>query len=219
MAAPGTAYDDPVLGRDPQVGHMDDYVETDDDNGGVHLNSGIPNRAFQLAATAIGGNTWAGAGAIWYAALTGGAVGPRRRLRDVRRRDDRGGRPARRCGVGGLVGGRRHRRVRRRPGRRRRLRRPVAAWSRYAAPAASSAPRSREQVDLDGPDDERVGEVRDLVAPGSTSPRRAPRAKTYPDMYSYVVRRSATTRATRARAAPHPRAAVARRAGRSTPPR
>ena len=76
MAAPGTAYDDPVLGRDPQVGHMDDYVETADDNGGVHLNSGIPNRAFQLAATSIGGNTWAGAGAIWYAALTSGAVGP-----------------------------------------------------------------------------------------------------------------------------------------------
>ena len=34
---------------------MDDYVDTTDDNGGVHINSGIPNRAFQLAATAIGG--------------------------------------------------------------------------------------------------------------------------------------------------------------------
>src|SRR3954447_19174863 len=55
MAAPGTAYDDPALGKDPQVAHLDDYVETTDDNGGVHLNSGIPNRAFQLAATAIGG--------------------------------------------------------------------------------------------------------------------------------------------------------------------
>jgi Zn-dependent metalloprotease len=31
MAAPGTAYDDPQLGRDPQVGHLDDYVETPDD--------------------------------------------------------------------------------------------------------------------------------------------------------------------------------------------
>ena len=62
MAAPGTAYDDPALGRDPQVGHMADYVETTDDNGGVHLNSGIPNRAFQLAATAIGGASWEGAG-------------------------------------------------------------------------------------------------------------------------------------------------------------
>ena len=76
MAAPGTAYDDPAIGRDPQVGHLRDYVDTTDDNGGVHLNSGIPNRAFQLAATAIGGTTWDGAGRVWYAALTGGAVGP-----------------------------------------------------------------------------------------------------------------------------------------------
>jgi hypothetical protein len=75
MAAPGTAYDDPALGKDPQVGHMRDYVETADDHGGVHLNSGIPNRAFQLAATAIGGTSWEGAGGIWYAALTGGQVG------------------------------------------------------------------------------------------------------------------------------------------------
>jgi Thermolysin metallopeptidase, alpha-helical domain/Thermolysin metallopeptidase, catalytic domain len=74
MAAPGTAYDDPDLGRDPQVGHMDDFVVTEEDNGGVHLNSGIPNRAFQLAAAAIGGNSWDGAGAIWYAALTSGRV-------------------------------------------------------------------------------------------------------------------------------------------------
>jgi hypothetical protein len=76
MAAPGTAYDDPLLGRDPQVGHLADYVDTSDDNGGVHLNSGIPNRAFHLAATAIGGRSWEGAGAIWYAALTGPDVGP-----------------------------------------------------------------------------------------------------------------------------------------------
>ena len=75
MAHPGTAYDDPQLGRDPQVGHMDDYVDTGDDNGGVHINSGIPNRAFQLAATEIGGTSWDGAGRIWYAALTGGQVG------------------------------------------------------------------------------------------------------------------------------------------------
>lgn len=76
MAAPGTAYDDPVLGKDPQGGHMDQYVDTEDDNGGVHLNSGIPNRAFQLAATSIGGSSWEGAGRIWYAALAGGDVGP-----------------------------------------------------------------------------------------------------------------------------------------------
>jgi hypothetical protein len=74
MAAPGTAYDDPEVGADPQVGHMDDYVDTTDDNGGVHLNSGIPNKAFQLAAVAVGGTSVEGAGRIWYAALVGGDV-------------------------------------------------------------------------------------------------------------------------------------------------
>jgi len=75
MAHPGRAYDDPRLGKDPQVGHMDDYVDTADDNGGVHTNSGIPNRAFYLAATGIGGTAWDGAGRIWYAALTSADVG------------------------------------------------------------------------------------------------------------------------------------------------
>jgi Zn-dependent metalloprotease len=72
MSEPGTAYDDPQLGKDPQVGSMADFVVTTDDNGGVHLNSGIPNRAFVLAARAIGGESWSGAGRIWYAALTSG---------------------------------------------------------------------------------------------------------------------------------------------------
>lgn len=72
MAAPGTAYDDPVLGKDPQVGHMSDYIRTGEDNGGVHLNSGIPNRAFFLAATRLGAPSWEQAGRIWYAALTSG---------------------------------------------------------------------------------------------------------------------------------------------------
>lgn len=77
MEAPGTAYDDPALGKDPQVGSMADYVETSDDNGGVHLNSGIPNRAFVLAARAVGGTSWDGAGRIWMSALDGPDVGPR----------------------------------------------------------------------------------------------------------------------------------------------
>ncbi|RYU13365.1 protealysin inhibitor emfourin [Nocardioides iriomotensis] len=72
MKEPGTAYDDPVLGKDPQVGSMADYVETNQDNGGVHINSGIPNRAFHLAAVALGGNAWEAAGQVWYAALTSG---------------------------------------------------------------------------------------------------------------------------------------------------
>ena len=70
MAAPGTAYDDPILGRDPQPSHMRDYVETTEDNGGVHINSGILNHGFCLAAQAIGGRTWEVLGRIWYVALT-----------------------------------------------------------------------------------------------------------------------------------------------------
>ncbi|RZS89758.1 protealysin propeptide [Motilibacter rhizosphaerae] len=70
MKAPGTAYDDPRLGgKDPQPANMRDYVETSEDEGGVHLNSGIPNHAFYLAATAIGGSSGEGAGRVWYAAL------------------------------------------------------------------------------------------------------------------------------------------------------
>src|SRR5262249_24715912 len=69
MKNPGTAFDDPVLGKDPQPGNMDDYVLTLSDSGGVHINSGIPNRAFCLAAIAIGGFAWEKAGRIWYETL------------------------------------------------------------------------------------------------------------------------------------------------------
>ena len=69
MSAPGTAYDDPTLGKDPQPGHMDNYVDTTSDNGGVHINSGIPNRAFYLTAVALGGFAWEKAGRIWYMTL------------------------------------------------------------------------------------------------------------------------------------------------------
>lgn len=58
MKAPGTAYDDWMLGKDPQPDHMSKYDTTTSDNGGVHINSGIPNKAFYLAATAIGGKAW-----------------------------------------------------------------------------------------------------------------------------------------------------------------
>lgn len=69
MKAPGTAYDDPVLGKDPQPATMDGYVDSTDDNGGVHINSGIPNHAFYLAATSIGGYAWEKAGRVWYETL------------------------------------------------------------------------------------------------------------------------------------------------------
>ncbi|MET8976054.1 M4 family metallopeptidase [Streptomyces sp. NPDC004539] len=74
MKEPGTAYDDDVLGKDPQPGHMDHYVKTSRDNGGVHINSGIPNHAFYLLATKLGGNAWEKAGQVWYDVLTGGEL-------------------------------------------------------------------------------------------------------------------------------------------------
>ena len=69
MAEPGTAYDDPILGKDPQPAHMKNYVHTRSDHGGVHINSGIPNHAFFILATALKGKAWERAGQIWYKAL------------------------------------------------------------------------------------------------------------------------------------------------------
>jgi Zn-dependent metalloprotease len=50
-----------------QPAHVDDYVDTPEDNGGVHTNSGIPNHAYYLMAEAIGRDK---AGQIVYRALT-----------------------------------------------------------------------------------------------------------------------------------------------------
>jgi Zn-dependent metalloprotease len=69
MKEPGSAYDDPQLGKDPQPGHMRKYVETSEDNGGVHINSGIPNRAFYLAASYIGGYSWTALAPVWFETL------------------------------------------------------------------------------------------------------------------------------------------------------
>lgn len=70
MKAPGTAYDDPLIGKDPQPDHMSNYVNTASDNGGVHINSGIPNKAFYVAAFELDGYAWEKAGRIWYVTLT-----------------------------------------------------------------------------------------------------------------------------------------------------
>jgi Zn-dependent metalloprotease len=69
MKAPGTAYDDPLLGKDPQPMHMRNFVNTSQDNGGVHINSGIPNHTFYLVATKLGGHAWEKPGRIWYETL------------------------------------------------------------------------------------------------------------------------------------------------------
>ncbi|MBE3041596.1 M4 family metallopeptidase [Candidatus Bathyarchaeota archaeon] len=64
MKAPGTAYDDPrplgrglcavgrVLGH-PQQGVLPRCRQVWRDNGGVHIYSGIPNKAFYLAAVKL----------------------------------------------------------------------------------------------------------------------------------------------------------------------
>ncbi|MGV9558846.1 M4 family metallopeptidase [Streptomyces sp. NPDC003522] len=64
MKAPGHAW-----ARDPQPDHMSHYVHTSRDHGGVHYNSGIPNKAFYLTASAIGGHAWEAPGMIWYESL------------------------------------------------------------------------------------------------------------------------------------------------------
>jgi Zn-dependent metalloprotease len=64
MPEPGSAFT-----GDKQPGHMNDYVQTMSDNGGVHTNSGIPNKAFAELALKLGGHAWEKAGRIWYEAL------------------------------------------------------------------------------------------------------------------------------------------------------
>ncbi len=69
LRAPGLAYDDDILGKDPQPYHMSFYVSSCTDYGGVHINSGIPNHAFYLLAQYLGGYSWEKAGQIWYQAM------------------------------------------------------------------------------------------------------------------------------------------------------
>ena len=75
MRSPGTAYDNSILGKDPQPATYADRYTGTADNGGVHLNSGIPNRAFYTVATTLGGHAWDAAGKIWYASLSDSALG------------------------------------------------------------------------------------------------------------------------------------------------
>jgi Zn-dependent metalloprotease len=60
---------DPDLGTDPQPAHLKDLYLGPSDHGGVHINSGIPNRAFVLAAKALGGRAWEIVGRVWYATM------------------------------------------------------------------------------------------------------------------------------------------------------
>lgn len=73
MKDPGHAYNNPKFGKDPQPDRMSKFIHLPDtkrgDFGGVHYNSGIPNKPFYLTAVHIGGFAWEAAGAIWYESL------------------------------------------------------------------------------------------------------------------------------------------------------
>ncbi len=81
--APGTAYNIPELGKDPQPAKYSDLYKGKDDNGGVHINSGIPNHAFYLFAIELGGFAWEKAGLIWFTTMmTPGAFKPNASMKD-----------------------------------------------------------------------------------------------------------------------------------------
>ena len=89
MKAPGTGYiNHPELGDDPQPATMDKYQNMPNspygDWGGVHINSGIPNFAFYVAAYNIGGYAWEKAGRIWYAVLTDTGLAHNAKFSDVK---------------------------------------------------------------------------------------------------------------------------------------
>ncbi len=69
MKAEKAYENDPLLGTDQQPKHMDNFYNGFDDNGGVHINSGIPNHAFYLVATKLGRYAWTKAGRIWFETL------------------------------------------------------------------------------------------------------------------------------------------------------
>lgn len=67
----------PLLGTDPQPKHYRDKFTGAADNGGVHINSGIPNHAFYLVATELGGRRRAGSGTRRCATSTATATSPK----------------------------------------------------------------------------------------------------------------------------------------------
>ena len=81
MLNPGQAYDSDLLGTDPQPGHMDQYKKVRVDNGGVHINSGIPNRAFALLCEKTDEPSWGRPLAMWRRAMED--LGPRSGFRDL----------------------------------------------------------------------------------------------------------------------------------------
>ena len=67
MKAPGTAYHNRWMGKDPQPEDMAHYYNGAADNHGVHINSGIPNRIFYLVS--VGFNDTLKAALLWFETL------------------------------------------------------------------------------------------------------------------------------------------------------
>ena len=76
MKEPGTAHP-----GDDQPSDMDHYQV----GGDVHTNSGIPNHAFYVVATTLGGHAWDAAGPIWYATLRDSQLHPSATFRQFAR--------------------------------------------------------------------------------------------------------------------------------------
>lgn len=77
LKAPGSAYEITKNGdtkKDPQPESMLNYDKREDDYGGVHINSGILNKAFYLFATNIGGASWKIPGRLWFDTITSGQI-------------------------------------------------------------------------------------------------------------------------------------------------
>lgn len=74
MLHPGTAYSGLAIGDDPQPATYADRYVGSADNGGVHINSGIANKAFATYAIAVGGDAWETPGRVWYETATDAAL-------------------------------------------------------------------------------------------------------------------------------------------------
>src|SRR5713101_578583 len=73
LKEPGTAHSS-------QPANMANYVETLEDNGGVHINSGIPSKAFYELAIRLKGFAWEKPAKIWYKAI--GTLKPQSTFQD-----------------------------------------------------------------------------------------------------------------------------------------
>jgi Zn-dependent metalloprotease len=67
MLNPGTAFDNPDLGKDDQPATMSKYVQ----GGDVHTNSGIPNKAYATFCVAVDGYAFEGPWQVFYHTYAG----------------------------------------------------------------------------------------------------------------------------------------------------